>query len=166
MKHLIPSPPIMLAAALCAVSAGAFAAAPAPDGEAKVMTPNQFKWGDAPPAIPKGAKIAVLHGDPGKEGPFIFRLKMPANFKVPPHTHPSSYTVTVISGTPSVGMGDKADAKKTHALKAGAFHYLPAKTSHYWIVKEGAELQVQGTGPFGLTYVNPEDDPQKMAARK
>lgn len=165
MKYRVSSSPVLLAAALGAVTAGAFAADAAPDGEAKVIMPNQLKWGDAPPAIPKGAKLAVLHGDPGKEGPFIFRLKMPANFKVAPHTHPSSYTVTVMSGTPSLGIGDKADPKKTHALKAGAFHYLPAKTAHYWIAKEGAELQVQGTGPFGITYVNPDDDPQKMAAK-
>jgi len=35
--------------------------------------PAALKWQDGPPSLPKGAKIAVLEGDPGKEGPFAFR---------------------------------------------------------------------------------------------
>ena len=27
---------------------------------------GDLKWGDAPPGLPKGAKVAVLNGDPGK----------------------------------------------------------------------------------------------------
>jgi len=165
MKHRIPSSAFLLAA-LCTVPAGLFAADPAQMGEATMITPNQLKWGDAPPSLPKGAKLAVLHGDPAKEGTFVFRLKMPANFKIAPHTHPSGYTVTVLSGTPSVGIGEKVDTKAAHALRAGSFHYLPAKTSHYWLVKAPTEIQVQGTGPFGITYANPADDPEKMAAKK
>jgi hypothetical protein len=156
----------LLAAALCAVSAGAFAADPAQSGDAKVIAPNELKWGDAPPSLPKGAKLAVLLGDPGKEGPFVFRLKMPANYRIPPHNHPAAYSVTVLSGTPSMGIGEKVDAKAAHALKPGSFHYLPAKTSHYWNSKGPAELQVQGTGPFGINYVNPDDNPEKKAASK
>jgi hypothetical protein len=74
--------------------------------------------------------------------------------------------VTILSGTPSVGMGEKVDTKAMHALKAGSFHYLPAKTNHYWLMKGPTEMQVQGTGPFGITYANPADDPEKMAAKK
>ena len=74
--------------------------------------------------------------------------------------------VTVLSGSPSVGVGEKVDTKAAHALKPGSFHFLPGKTNHYWLMKGATELQVQGTGPFGLTYVNAEDDPQKIAAKK
>jgi hypothetical protein len=161
MKHRIPSSAFLLAA-LCTAPAGVLAQT----GEATMVSPAQLKWGDAPPSLPKGAKLAVLHGDPSKEGPFVFRLKVPANYKIAPHTHPSAYTVTVLSGTPSVGMGEKVETKSMHALKAGSFHYLPAKTSHYWSMKGPAEMQVQGTGPFGITYANPDDDPEKMAAKK
>ena len=161
MKHRLPSSRFLLAAALCAVPMGGLAA-----DEATMITPNQLKWGDAPPSLPKGAKLAVLYGDPNKEGPFVFRLKVPANYKIAPHTHPSGYTVTILSGTPSVGMGEKVDTKAMHALKAGSFHYLPAKTNHYWLMKGPTEMQVQGTGPFGITYANPADDPEKMAAKK
>ena len=153
-------------AALSTVSVALYAADSAQMGGASMITPNQLKWGDAPPQLPKGAKLAVLHGDPGKEGVFAFRLKLPANYKIAPHSHPADYMVTVLSGSPSVGLGDKTDAKALHALKPGSFHYLPGKTSHYWVMKGATELQVQGTGPFGLTYVNADDDPQKMAAKK
>ena len=159
MKHRVPSAAFVLTA-LCMVPAGLFAA-----DEATMINPNQLKWGDAPPSLPKGAKLAVLHGDPGKEGPFVLRLKVPANYKIAPHSHPTGYTVTVLSGTPSVGVGDKVDTKGVHALKAGSFHYLPAKTNHYWVMKGATEMQVQGTGPFAITYVNPDDDPEKMAAK-
>ena len=48
--------------------------------QANIMQPNGIKWAAAPPALPKGAQIAVLSGDPGKEGPFVIRLKL--NFSV------------------------------------------------------------------------------------
>lgn len=166
MKHRIPSSTFLLAAALCAAPAGVFAADTAAMGGATMITPEQLKWGDAPPSLPKGAKLAVLHGDPGKEGTFVMRLKMPANYKIAPHTHPTGYTVTVLSGRPSVGIGEKVDTKALHALKAGSFHYLPAKTNHYWRMKGPTEIEVQGMGPFGITYVNPDDNPEKMAAKK
>ena len=165
MKYRMPSSTFLVTTALCMVSAGAFAAHPA-DGGATVVTPDKLKWGDAPPSLPKGAKLAVLHGDPEKQDAFVLRLKLPANYKIAPHTHPNAYTVTVVSGSPSVGIGDKVDTKAVHALKAGSFHYLPAKTNHYWLMKGPTELEVHGTGPFGITYVNPDDDPQKMAAKK
>ncbi|HEY2979040.1 MAG TPA: cupin domain-containing protein [Burkholderiaceae bacterium] len=166
MKNRIPSPTFLLAAALCTVPAGVFAADTAPMGGATMITPDQLKWGPAPPSLPKGAKLAVLHGDPGKDGTFVLRLKMPANYKIAPHTHPAAYTVTVLSGTPSVGMGEKVDTKATHALKPGSFHYLPAKTSHYWLLKGPSEIEVQGAGPFSITYANPDDNPEKTAAKK
>ena len=166
MKHCIPNSTFLLVAALCTVPAGAFAADAASMGGATMITPDQLKWGDAPPYLPKGAKLAVLHGDPGKEATFVLRLKMPANYKIAPHTHPAAYTVTVLSGTPSVGIGEKVDTKALHALKAGSFHYLPAKTSHYWLVKGPTEIEVQGMGPFSVAYVNPDDNPEKMAAKK
>ena len=35
------------------------------------MNPDEVKWGDAPPVFAKGAKMAVLQGDPGKPGVFV-----------------------------------------------------------------------------------------------
>ena len=77
--------------------------------EHKVISPSEIKWGDAPPALPPGAKMAVLDGDPNKKGPFTIRLQSPDGYKVAPHTHPTTERITVISGTCHLGMGDNCD---------------------------------------------------------
>lgn len=123
-----------------------------------------LKWGDAPPTLPKGAKLAVLEGDPGKAGPFVMRLMMPKGYRVAPHSHSQIENVTVISGTVMLGMGDKYDAKAMKTLKPGAFHMIPAKTNHFAGAKTPAVVQIHGEGPFDVTYVNPDDDPRKKAA--
>jgi quercetin dioxygenase-like cupin family protein len=129
--------------------------------EAIFTDPAKIEWQDAPPSLPKGAKIAVLSGDPGKEGPFVLRLRAPAGYKVPPHWHTSAEYLTIISGSFHFGNGDKVDKADEHLLKTGAFHYLPAKAHHYVYTKETSIVQVQSNGPFDITYVNEADDPQK-----
>jgi quercetin dioxygenase-like cupin family protein len=124
-----------------------------------------MQWGDAPPMLQKGAKLAVLQGDPSKPGPFVMRLKVPAGYKVMPHNHSQAENVTVISGNFQVGMGDKWDAKTLKTFHAGDFGSIPAKTNHYAMAKSAAVIQIHGEGPFDLNYVNPSDDPSKGAAK-
>src|SRR5262245_58602266 len=100
------------------------------EGEHTAMAPDAIKWGDAPPVLNKGAKMAVLYGDPSKPGLFIVRLKMPANYKIMPHSHPTDENVTVVSGAFALGMGDKLDPK-TKAMPAGSFFSMPAKMHHF-----------------------------------
>jgi quercetin dioxygenase-like cupin family protein len=125
-----------------------------------MFTGSDLKWGDAPPALPAGAKFAVLSGDPGKEGMFAIRLEMPAGYKIPAHTHPTDEIVTVISGTCSFGMGPKYDDASAKEMPAGAYLVMPAGMQHFAGSKAGCVLQVQSTGPFQVTYVNPADDPR------
>jgi quercetin dioxygenase-like cupin family protein len=136
-----------------------------PGSEDVFIDPKDIKWGDAPPSLPKGAKVAVLYGDPGKNGPFAMRLKAPAGYKIPPHWHSQAENLTVISGTFYLGIGDKAEANQAHALKAGGFHHLSAKTHHYAFTKTPTIVQVHGEGPFDITYINPDDDPQNAAKK-
>jgi quercetin dioxygenase-like cupin family protein len=126
-----------------------------------VVQPDQIKWGPAPAALPSGAQIAVLYGDPGKEGLFAFRLKVPAGYKVPPHTHPVIEAVTVISGTFKLGMGETADEAKAQPLPAGSFFAFPPGTPHYVFIGEETVIQISSNGPWGITYVNPKDDPRQ-----
>ena len=121
---------------------------------------SQLKWGPAPDFIPKGAQIAVLSGDPSKEGLYVVRLKVPAGYKIPAHNHPTAEMVTVISGHFHLGMGDKLDMKKGMVLTAGAFAEAPAKMNHYAWTSSPTVVQVHGQGPFAVTYVNPADDPR------
>jgi hypothetical protein len=123
------------------------------------------QWGPAPPMLNKGAQIAVLSGNPGQAGPFVIRLKLPAGFKIAPHWHPTDEHVTVISGTFSLGQGDTFDPKATKALSPGGYALLPAEMRHFAWTENGATVQVHGTGPFVVNYVNPADDPSKAPAK-
>lgn len=134
-------------------------------GDQTFTNPADIKWGAAPPSLPKGAKVAVLSGDPGKAGPFVIRLMAPAGYKIPPHWHTQTENLTVISGTFYLGSGDTMNAAHEHALKAGGYHYLPAKAHHYAFTKATAVVQVNGDGPFDINYINPADDPQKSAMK-
>ena len=121
-----------------------------------VLNPADLKWGYAPP----GAKLAVLAGDPNKKGLFTVRLQTPAGYKVPPHTHPTSEHITVISGTFNIGTGDKFDEAAGKEMGAGGYMVMPPGMKHYAWTPAEAIIQVQGMGPFVLNYVNPADDPR------
>src|ERR1700733_9340200 len=103
--------------------------------EAEIYPPSKIQWQDGPPSLPTGAKIAILEGDPDKPGPFVFRVKVPDGYRIPPHTHPKPERVTVISGTFHIGMGDKFDAGKGKAMPAGTYGTWPAKMHHFVWVK-------------------------------
>ena len=130
-----------------------------------MLNTGDLKWVDAPPSMPKGAKVAVLSGDPSKPGPVVVRLKLPAGYKVPPHWHTQTENITIISGTLYLGMGDEMEAEYAHALKAGGFHVLPGKTHHFAYTKSPTVVQNNGEGPLDINYINPADDPQKSAAK-
>src|SRR2546427_6128474 len=95
-----------------------------------MVAPQDIKWGKAPPSIPPGAEAAVLYGDPGKEGMFAFRLKLPKGYRIAPHSHPKPEIVTVISGTFRLGMGEVSDSSKAHALPAGSFFVMAPGMVH------------------------------------
>jgi len=141
--------------------------APKPESAApatghRVFLPADVKWVDAPPSLPKGAKVFVLQGDPQAPGPFAMRIRLPAGYKVPPHFHPADENVTVLSGTFSMGMGDAWDDAKMRAMPPGSFSIMPASAHHFAGTKTGAVIQVNAMGPWGITYVNPKDDPRNQ----
>jgi|HubBroStandDraft_6_1064221.scaffolds.fasta_scaffold496797_2 quercetin dioxygenase-like cupin family protein len=119
----------------------------------------EMKWGPAPPVLPAGAQIVVLAGDPGSKGLITLRLKLPPNYVIPPHWHPTDEHVTVISGSLALGMGDKLDRPSSKLLKAGGYGVAPANMHHFAWTKAGAIVQVNLLGPFAITYVNAADDP-------
>jgi quercetin dioxygenase-like cupin family protein len=106
--------------------------------------------------------IAVLEGDPSKEGPFVFRVKVPDGYRIPPHTHPKPERVTVISGTFHLGMGETFDEKKGTALPAGTYGQWPAGMKHFVWVKGETVVQFHGSGPWVIEYLDPRDDPRKQ----
>jgi hypothetical protein len=169
MKALLPA----LAAACVCTATLAYADPPQPPKKAAAPTkpeavfvnPAEIKWGDAPPSLPKGAQLAVLHGDPAKhKEPYTLRLKLPAGYKVAGHWHTKDEQLTIISGTLLLHMGDNFDAP-AHTLEAGSFHFHPGGMHHAAQTVGETVVQVDGIGPFEIHYLNPKDDPTKTASR-
>ncbi len=125
-----------------------------------MVEPNDLKWDDVP-TLPPGAKVAIIEGPPNEAVPFMMRLKFPANYKVPAHWHPAIEHLTVLSGTFNMGIGDKLDMTKTKALSPGGVMIIQPKIPHFAWTKEEVMVQVHGVGPWGVTYVDPTDDPRK-----
>lgn len=150
----------LLSAALAALAPPA-AAQPGHSAHGYVMTlPGQLVWAAAPSVGP-GAQIAVIEGPLNKAVPFTFRLRMPANTKIAPHIHPAYERVTVLSGTLHFAHGDSFDAAKTVALTPGSVAIMPPGAPMFGYTKEETVIQLHGTGPWGLQYLNPADDPRK-----
>jgi quercetin dioxygenase-like cupin family protein len=161
---------VLLAA--CAVSVGACgkkaakpeAAPAAPVAEMHVATDlDDVKWGPQPPSLPPGAEMAVMSGDPAGTGFVSLRAKLPPGYAVPPHFHPTDEHVTVLSGSMAFGMGDKIDPATAQTVQPGGYFVAAAQMHHYATTATGAVIQIDLIGPFGITYVNPADDPSKKA---
>lgn len=126
-----------------------------------LQSPADVQWGPAPPMLPPGAQIAVLSGDPGKAAPYTVRLRFPADYAIPAHSHPTDEHVVVASGVMTFGMGDKltkGPANKT--LAVGGFALMPANMNHFAYTTTETTIVLYGQGPVEFKYVNPSDDPR------
>ncbi len=121
---------------------------------------DSIAWKDEP-LLPRGAKSALVIGDPGKPGVFMAYLKFPTNYEIPAHTHPFAEVVTVLKGTVLNGMGEKLDRKKGDKIGVGGSFTLPASHAHYLWNEDESVVLLTATGPWNITYVNPDDDPRK-----
>lgn len=119
--------------------------------------------GNSSPMLPTGAQIAVLAGDPAKPVSYTIRLRFPANYAIPAHSHPTDEHVVVVSGALTFGMGDRlvngsADNK---TLPSGGFALMPAHRNHYvYTGDQETTIVLYGQGPVEFKYVNPADDPR------
>ena len=127
-----------------------------------MLTPAEIAWKDGPASLPKGAKVAVLEGNPAEPGLFTIRLKFPDGYRIAPHWHPAVERVSVIEGVFQFGMGETFDQSKAKALPAGSFVFMAPKMAHYAWVEGETIVQLTGEGPWGITYLNPLDDPRQM----
>ena len=148
-----------LVAVVALAAAGSFAAEMTHPTHLVVQAAT-LAWGPAPPVFEPGAQLAVVMGDPGSEGPYVVRAKLPAGYKIMSHWHPTSENVTVLSGSLGIGAGDKFDKATGQVLATGGFVSLPALMHHYAWTEGATEIQIHGLGPLALFYVNPADDPQ------
>ena len=135
--------------------------------QSHVLVPaDAIQWAPAPPALPAGAQIAVLEGDPSAKGPVTLRLQFPANYDIPAHWHSMTERVTVLSGALNVGMGDRIDRQASQKLAPGGFVSLPATVRHFAWTTSPTVVQINLEGPLDIFYVNPADDPQAKTSHR
>jgi len=150
------TPAAIVIASLLAAPSSAFA-----DDDHHLMIPaDEVTFNPGPATLPEGAQIAVLLGSPAEEGPFVIRLKFPADYEVPPHRHPQEEHVTVLSGGFGMGTGEAHDRDAAPLLPPGSFVRIPKGTAHFAWTSEETVVQLNGIGPFEIEYVNEADDPR------
>jgi len=116
------------------------------------ILPDTLRW-VSPPNNPllQGAWVV---GAEGKPGPYVFRVKLAAGGRIPPHTHPDERNSTVLSGTIYVGFGETFAEAKVVAIPAGGVYVAPAKVPHYVWAKDGdAVYQEAGVGPTRTLFI-------------
>jgi hypothetical protein len=148
--------PVALAALLALFALPARAA----DEHHTVVPVGEVSWGPGPPTLPSGAELAVLFGSPAEEGPFVIRLKFPAGYDVPPHWHSKEEHVTVIAGAFGMDTGEALDRDAAPLLAPGSFVRIPARMPHFAWTDRETVVQINGMGPFDITYVDSKDDPR------
>jgi quercetin dioxygenase-like cupin family protein len=152
----------LLLAGLWSASAGSLAQAPAASPHHKVVGADAIQWKQLRP----GAEIAVISGDPNKEGsPFVMRFRYSGKARIPPHWHPTDEHLTILTGTFRLGVGERGDESATTALGPGGYAFVAAKMAHYAWAEDGTTVQAHGIGPFVINYVNPADDPNKAGKK-
>lgn len=157
MKYLFST--AIVSALACGLSGGV---SPQTDSHV-IASVNDAHWGAAPPMLPAGADVAVLAGNPTQAVPYTIRLKFPAHYAIPAHSHPTDENVVVVSGALTFGMGDKLvhDDASNKTLTAGGFALMPAGMNHYaFTTGEETTIVLYGQGPVEFKYVNPADDPR------
>src|SRR5262249_23560297 len=134
--------------------------AAAQQGQHMTMTNEALKWVE-PPTFP-GAKLAIVQNDPSKEKPFVYHVKLPANYKITPHYHKATENLTVHSGVFYIALERKFDQRSATSLPVGGFVSIPPTHRHFaWAGGQETLIQVHSVGPTDITFVNPADDPRK-----
>ena len=118
-------------------------------------------WGRQPPGLPAGARVAVVRGNPTKPGPFTLQADLPDGYEIKPHWHPAIERVKVLQGTFLKAEGRDWRGASLKAYGPGQSVTMAAKHPHFVRAKGRTLIEIQSTGPFEITYVNPADDPRR-----
>jgi quercetin dioxygenase-like cupin family protein len=130
----------------------------------KAILPEMTEWKPFA-AFPPSARLAIVVGQPLREGPYTIRVKVPGGVKLMAHSHPEDRVYTVISGIFYIGLGDQFDAERLQAYPPGSVIVLPGNTSHFHWAKSGEYItQVTAIGPLGLEYIDAKNDPRNESS--
>lgn len=130
------------------------AAAEVADMETRAV--SAIAWTDlVVPGFAAGAKLAVIHGDPGGPGDYTIRLQFPDGYEFPAHWHPMGEHITVLSGVFRLGMGGTVNPSAIREYQAGDFLYLPGRMPHFGGARGATVIQLHGNGPFAINLGSP-----------
>lgn len=150
----------LLATALVIGQVAASEAKPPYQGDGHIMIePSELTWKPVG-SMAEGAEIAVLEGDMSSGKPFTIRLRLPADYDIAPHTHPAYERVTVFSGSFYFAHGREFDRGEAQELPTGSLAIMAPGEPMFGYTDEETVIQLHGTGPWGIEYINPEDDPR------
>ncbi|HET6942447.1 MAG TPA: hypothetical protein VFH89_09825 [Sphingomicrobium sp.] len=122
--------------------------------------PGNAPWKAGPAALPKGAKMILVSGDPAKSGPYTVQMRYPAGYKIGPHRYPSEVRFKILNGGLTYGLGtDTRSGVKS--LTKGTSGKVPANSYYFASTSVGATLEFTGTGPISVEYARAKDDPRK-----
>ena len=79
-------------------------------------------------------------------------------------TRPTRWSASSRAGALSYGMGDKLDRGNVGSLTKGYHVTMGAGMNHYVFTSDPVEVQVNGMGPFQITYVEPGRRPADEVA--
>jgi hypothetical protein len=125
-----------------------------------MVTPGELSWGPVA-SMGEGAEIAFIEGDISKEEPFTFRLRLEDGYKILPHVHPAYERVTVLQGTLHFAHGETFDRDTAERLPTGSVAIMSPGDAMFGWAEGETIIQLHGTGPWGIDYIDPEDDPRK-----
>jgi quercetin dioxygenase-like cupin family protein len=135
------------------------------DSAHKIVHSGDLKW----IPIMKGCEIAPVSGDFNADGAaFVLRIRCADGIKVPVHWHPTDENLTVLKGTFLVAAGETFDEGKLQTMNVGNFIMMPKEMRHFALCKGETIVQIHGTGPFKVNWVNPSEvqPPDPPAAAK
>lgn len=157
MKHgfLVP---VVIAAIGCATTSVAGDDVYRGEGH-MMMTADELSWGPVA-SMGEGAEMALIEGDPSQAEPFTFRIRMEDGYRILPHVHPAYERVTVLQGTLHFAHGRAFDRNRTRALPVGGVAIMPPGDPMFGYAEGETIIQLHGTGPWGIEYIEPGDDPR------
>ena len=122
---------------------------------------SNLQWTE-PKAIPPGTRMIMVYGNPGEPGPYIFRVRFPAGYKLPPHRHADRRQVTVLEGYYWSAAGETFEQDKLRRFGPRDYYVTEGNVPHFAWAETDVLIQESGFGPISnpIQYVRPEDDPR------
>ncbi len=142
---------------LATIATGVYSQEKKEGGDAhKIVHFGDLKW----TPIMKGCDLARVAGDPDADGgPYVLRVRCADGTKIPAHWHPADENLTVLKGTFLVAVGEAFDESKLQTMNVGNFILMPKEMRHFAMNKGETIVQLHGTGPFKVNWVNPSEVP-------